>query len=230
MPLSTQEQRSVLAHLTGQATGGARGESPQWKTGEEHNNGLGPSTDGSQMAPPSRQSKSRKGARDPNNNSNAGATTSHGKGEAERERESNLDRERDRQREIEKEAEIERERQREREIRAFREFSTHLPFKHPQPRRTAGSSYIGGAPTSATMNNPLEQLYDNSNINGSGNENGGGGMFLAQGPGLPGGVLLDRGVHPLHSGGGLGSLGAPHNPHAMMFNSQPYQPSQVNGS
>ena len=39
---------------------------------------------------------------------------------------------------------IERERQREREIRAFREFSTHLPFKHPQPRRAAGSSYIGG--------------------------------------------------------------------------------------
>ena len=267
---------------------------------------------------------------------------------------------------------IERERQREREIRAFREFSTHLPFKHPQPRRAAGSSYIGGlcysslsiltclflflsillypvcsilsvlfypvyscryvdihhhspssyhtltkthstypltrspspsttlwplsfpygaggAPSSATMNNPLEQLYD-SNNNGSGNGNGngsdingnsGGAMYLGlgpagQGPGryyltdvhfpspshspnssslftphiayyllissslfiphipylvLPGGVLLDRGVHPLHSGGGLGSLGAPHNhthaAHNMMFSSQPYHPSQV---
>ena len=257
----------MIAHLAasgtglgGNTNGGTRGESPQWKTGEEHGGlGSGPGVEGGQGAPPSRQSKSRKGTRD--NNNNAGATTSHGKGEAEREREANLERERDRQREIEKEAEIERERQREREIRAFREFSTHLPFKHPQPRRAAGSSYIGGAPTSATMNNPLEQLYDNSNNgNGGGNDNGGGGMFLAQATGLPGtrlnpsfllippfslppppsplspislsystpgGVLLDRGMHPLHSGGGLGSLGAPHNPHNMMFNSQSYQSSQV---
>ena len=41
---------------------------------------------------------------------------------------------------------------------------------------------------------------------------------------------MDRGVHPLHSGGGLGSLGAPHNSHNMMFNSQSYQSSQVLGT
>jgi hypothetical protein len=58
---------------------------------------------------------------------------------------SQKERERERQREIEKEAERERERQREREIRAFREFSTHLPVKmQQQPRRVAGSSFIGG--------------------------------------------------------------------------------------
>ena len=52
---------------------------------------------------------------------------------------------------------------------------------------------------------------------------------LPPSPFPPGGVLLDRGVHPLHSGGGLGSLGAPHNPHNNMFNnsSQAYQASQV---
>jgi hypothetical protein len=59
---------------------------------------------------------------------------------------SQKERERERQREIEKEAERERERQREREIRAFREFSTHLPVKmQQQPRRVAGSSFIGGS-------------------------------------------------------------------------------------
>ena len=88
---------------------------------------------------------------------------------------SSKEKERDRIREFEREAEKEKERQREKEIRAFREFSKELPFKHqsgPQPRRIAGSSYLQSPDYDAEdhpAHLPIPNIHSNNLSNGLNN-------------------------------------------------------------
>ena len=98
---------------------------------------------------------------------------------------SNRERDKDRQKEFEKEAEREKERLREKEIKAFREFSTLLPFKQntaQQPRRLPGSSYLNTpdldpiddhlVPSSSSNNNNIHNgNYNNNPNNNSTNMN-----------------------------------------------------------
>ena len=97
---------------------------------------------------------------------------------------SSRERERDRQKEFEKEAEREKERLREKEIKAFREFSTLLPFKQStvqQPRRLPGSSYLNTpdldpiddhlVPSSSSNSNNVHNSNYNSTPNNNNNSN-----------------------------------------------------------